>query len=114
MNKKQLYRLYKENEDLNSHSENLLLLAKNFGTEEEIREAENQVRGHQVDAPPYDMPRYMFKNINEYYYKHLVEYKHLEDLELDDRLREIEDVAHGEAGTLITLLRKDLNKVIDK
>jgi hypothetical protein len=41
---KKLTRLYNRNESINAHSENLLLLAKNFGTREDIEFCEELIR----------------------------------------------------------------------
>lgn len=65
-------RRYNRNEGLNYHSENLLLLAKAFGTEEEIQEAERQAASRRdIDARVYDMPRHVAEKINSYYHKYL-------------------------------------------
>ncbi len=65
---KNLLRKYKRNEGLNYHSENLLLLAKAFGTEEEIAEAERQAKSRaSCDAPHYDAPEWVRASINGYY-----------------------------------------------
>ena len=67
-----ILRQYKYNESINAHSENLLLLANHFGTEEEQREALRQAESKRdVDARDYQMPRYLAESINAYYYKHL-------------------------------------------
>jgi hypothetical protein len=67
-----LKRKYKWNESHNFHSENLLLLANAFGTDEEKREAERQAASKRdIDARNYEMPTYISRSINAYYRTHL-------------------------------------------
>lgn len=65
-------RKYKWNEDRNLHSENLLLLANAFGTDEEKREAARQAASKRdIDAVNYQMPAHIAESINNYYHTHL-------------------------------------------
>ena len=53
LNKVQLLKIknkYFENEDINNHSENILLLAENFGTNNDIYEAKQIVKQHDKDG----------------------------------------------------------------
>lgn len=72
MNLDTLRQTYEKNEDQNYHSDNLLLLATAFGTDNERREAARQAQSRNSEtAPPYDMPRHVRESINQYYYRHL-------------------------------------------
>ena len=64
---RQHLRRYFSNEDKNYHSENLLLLALLFGTEEEIRECEKRVRTLNTDGPTYEIGRDMEHKISDYF-----------------------------------------------
>ena len=64
--KKALLKKYKENEDANHHSENYLLLAKAFGTDEEIAEVQKIMKRSKSSTSQKDMD-WMYKNINKYY-----------------------------------------------
>ena len=69
---REILKQYQENEELNLHSENLLLLATHFGTPSQILEAERQARAKRSDAyPRYEMPAYEARAINSYYYTKL-------------------------------------------
>jgi len=64
-------RKYRWNEDRNFHSENLQLLADNFGTEEEQKETARRVASMSPDFRPYELPIYISENVNSYWYKYL-------------------------------------------
>ena len=61
---------YKANEEINAHSENLALLAHHFGTEEEISHCERRRDGDpQSGEEGYQIPTYVVRAINNYYYR---------------------------------------------
>ena len=65
-------RKYLRNEDRNFHSENLQLLADNFGTEEEQRETARRAASLSLDYfQHYKLPTYISENVNAYWHKHL-------------------------------------------
>lgn len=64
-------RKYLRNEDRNFHSENLQLLADNFGTEEEQRETARRVTSLSPDFRPYELPHHISESVNAYWDKHL-------------------------------------------
>jgi hypothetical protein len=86
-----LLRRYDRNEDRNFHSENYLLLAKAYGTPEQVREVERILRlnrklGHSDDAGR----KWMYENIN-HYFKRL-----LADAERESKTpRRTKNFAHG-------------------
>ena len=47
LSKKSFFKQYEENEDQNMHSENVVLLAKNYGTESDIRDAKTILAKHE-------------------------------------------------------------------
>jgi len=69
---KELFKEYKENENLNLHAENLLLLASEYGTEEDIHKAELNLKylnkfGYRDNV----LNREAYEANNNYYYKYL-------------------------------------------
>ena len=67
---KKVKRQYDKNEDKNHHTENYLLLAKTFGTPNEVKKvqeilAKNKQQGHTSQKDN----EWMYKNINPYYKK---------------------------------------------
>jgi len=61
---------YKANEAGNAHSENLALLAHHFGTQEEINHCERRQQGNpQSGEEGYQIPAYVVRAINDYYYR---------------------------------------------
>ena len=64
--KKALLKKYKENEDDNHHTENYLLLAKAFGSDEEVAEVQKIMKRSKSSTSQKDMD-WMYKNINKYY-----------------------------------------------
>jgi len=70
--KNQLRATYNKNEDENRHTENYLLLAKEFGTAAEVKQVmaiieRNEKQGYTSSSDN----DWMYKNINPYYRKHL-------------------------------------------
>lgn len=59
---------YHSNEGNNYHSENLVLLAKEFGTTEQQRLAEKQEKHTSADMPYWRMETWQVSEINQYYY----------------------------------------------
>lgn len=59
---------YNTNEDINAHCENYVLLAKYFGTNEELRECHRilQRRNQFGHLPAYDS-NWLYRNINPYF-----------------------------------------------
>ena len=68
IDKKKLMKKYKENEDNNAHTENYLMLAKFFGTEDEVAEIKKIMKRSKSSTSQKDMD-WMYKNINKYYKK---------------------------------------------
>ena len=68
---KSILRKYKKQESENYHSENLLLLAETCGTEEEIEHCQKRVDTMDWDhnGPRYEIPCYIGKKVNSYYYE---------------------------------------------
>tara|TARA_R110000868_G_scaffold281159_13_gene541553 strand:- start:323 stop:562 length:240 start_codon:yes stop_codon:yes gene_type:complete len=64
-------RKYLRNEDRNFHSENLQLLADNFGTEEEQKETARRVASLSPDFRPYELPIYISENVGAYWGEYL-------------------------------------------
>jgi len=64
--KKALLKKYKENEDANHHTENYFLLAKAFGSDEEVAEVQKIMKRSKSSTSQKDMD-WMYKNINKYY-----------------------------------------------
>jgi hypothetical protein len=56
LNPAQVYKKYLKNEDCNAHSENVVLLAENFGTQEDILISENILAlHHELNHMPYPL-----------------------------------------------------------
>ena len=68
VDKKAVMKKYKENEDNNAHTENYLMLAKFFGTEDEVDEVKKIMKRSKSSTSQKDMD-WMYKNINKYYKK---------------------------------------------
>jgi len=60
-------RKYRRNEGENFHSDNLVLLARICGTDEEIAMAERQAKSCHPDNVPWQMPAHVRSRINSYY-----------------------------------------------
>ena len=65
--------LYKSNEDMNAHTENILMLADFFGTEEEYKAVKkiakvSKMRGY----TSHEDDKWMYENIHKKYYKELI------------------------------------------
>lgn len=67
----EIRRKYMRNEDRNFHSENLQLLADNFGTKEEQEETAKRVISMSPDFRPYELPSHITESVNSYWYKYL-------------------------------------------
>lgn len=72
MNTQELRDQYRENEAHNFHTENLLLLAENFGTDEQVQEVTKRIRTLDAEKRGYIIPRHIAGEINALYYTHLV------------------------------------------
>lgn len=68
VDKKAVMKKYKENEDNNAHTENYLMLAKFYGTEDEVDEVKKIMKRSKSSTSQKDMD-WMYKNINKYYKK---------------------------------------------
>jgi len=68
IDKKAVMKKYKENEDSNHHSENYLMLAKFFGTEDEVNSVKDIMKRSKSSTSQKDND-WMYKNINKYYKK---------------------------------------------
>tara|TARA_R110000822_G_scaffold24160_1_gene73935 strand:+ start:1023 stop:1295 length:273 start_codon:yes stop_codon:yes gene_type:complete len=65
-----LLEAYRENEEINAHSENLLLLANLFGTPEEVIHCERRAKAHRsCDGPSYEVPAHVASSVNRYHKK---------------------------------------------
>jgi hypothetical protein len=65
---KAILKEFKEKEDRNYHTENLLLLATHFGSPIEIQECQRSITATESDtAPPYEVAEWMRRHINTYY-----------------------------------------------
>ena len=83
---------YKANESYNAHSENLALLARHFGTQDEIDHCERRQQGNpQSGEEGYQIPAYVVREINNYYYR-------LAQLVKDQRRRERQQRQLAEAS----------------
>ncbi len=74
MNNKELKKQYVDNEDNNRHTENMLLLAKNFGTKSEVKKVESYLKKRNtVGSLSLSDTNWLYKNIHVKYYKKLTE-----------------------------------------
>ena len=74
MNIQELRDRYRENEAHNFHTENLLLLAENFGTDEQVQEVKRKLSTDGIDyvGKRHLIPRHIAGEISALYYTHLV------------------------------------------
>ena len=70
VDKKKLMKQYKDNEDNNAHTENYLMLAKFFGTEDEVKKVKDIMKRNKKQGSTSESDNdWMYKNINKYYKK---------------------------------------------
>jgi hypothetical protein len=70
VDKKAVMKKYKENEDNNAHTENFMMLAKFFGTEDEVKKVKEIMKRNQKQGSTSQADNaWMMKNINPYYKK---------------------------------------------
>ncbi len=72
--KNKLLARYKANEEINNHSENTVLLAKNFGTKEELKKAE-KINNRGMRGLTESESKFQYKIDSKYYKKLLGENK---------------------------------------
>jgi len=71
-NVRELRKQYKENEELNCHSENYLLLAESFGTDEDIQKAKANIDFQRKNLySDNDLHKAAHDACNVYYYRYL-------------------------------------------
>ncbi len=71
-NVRELRKKYKENEELNYHSENYLLLAESFGTDEDIQKAKANLEFQRKNLyTDNDLNKAAHDACNVYYYRYL-------------------------------------------
>lgn len=111
LSKDKLKKQYADNEDRNNHSENILLLAKQFGTKEEIADAEailkrRSSRGHIQMGSPDDLRQ---KEINKKYSPKLKEGK-----DMSKKINVIESLVKGDAKNIIAAIKQSLSETAVK
>ena len=70
VDKTKLMKQYKDNEDNNAHTENYLMLATFFGTEDEVKKVKDIMKRNKKQGSTSESDNdWMYKNINKYYKK---------------------------------------------
>ena len=68
IDKKALIKQYRDNEDKNKHTENYLMLAKFFGTEDEVAKVKEIMKRSEKNGEVSEKDNdWMYKNINKYH-----------------------------------------------
>jgi hypothetical protein len=106
-NIKTIFKKYEENEDNNMHSENIVLLAKHFGTKEQLEEANEILKSHNKVGYLTSAMAVKRKKLDEELYPKMVERIREEGISKEGRMMEsggemhrMDDGSYKKGGTL--------------